>query len=324
MTPGHSAFVTGALGFIGGALAGRLREEGWDVRGVDARADADLGVVAGDISQPGAWQEAADRCALVIHAAAVVSNAVGFDRQWQVNVLGTRRVVDAAVAGGAERFVLLSSVRAFGDGGFPDGVDERWPVRPDGSPYVNTKVAAEQVALAAHAAGELPVTVIRPGDVYGPGSRPWVVLPLEMIRAGQFALPAGGRGVFSPIYLDDLLDGILLAATRPEGAGQIFTLTGGAPVTTAEYFGHLARIAGRRAPRGLPTRVLVAATWANQLAERARGRTTENNPETIRYLAREGSYSIAKARAVLGFEPKVNLHDGMARTERWLHDEGLA
>ena len=185
------------------------------------------------------------------------------------------------------------------------------------------KVAAEQVALAAHAAGELPVTVIRPGDVYGPGSRPWVILPLEMIQAGQFALPAGGKGIFSQIYIDDLLDGVLLAATRPEGVGQIFTLTDGAPVTTAEYFGHLARMAEKGTPRGLPTAVLVAATWANQLVERLRGRGTENNPETIRFLARDASYSIHKARELLGFDPKVTLADGMARTERWLRDEGL-
>jgi nucleoside-diphosphate-sugar epimerase len=293
------------------------------VSGLDVRADPELGVVAGDVSKPEAWQEAASGCEFVIHTAAVVSNAVGFDEQWQVNVLGTRRAIDAAVAGGASRFVLLSSVRAFGDGGFPDGVEERWPVRPDGSPYVNTKVAAEQVALQAHAAGELTVTVIRPGDVYGPGSRPWVLLPLKAIQTGQFALPARGKGIFSPIFVDDLIDGLLLAAAKPEGAGQVFTLTGGAPVTTAEYFGHLARMAGKGPLRVLPTPVLVAAASANALVSRLRRAPTESNPETIRYLARDASYSIRKAQELLGFEPKVALTEGMARTERWLREEGL-
>ena len=323
MTSGRAAFITGALGFIGGAVGDRLRGEGWRVAGMDVRADAALGVVAGDISQPGAWQQAASDCDLVIHTAAVVSNAVGFDEQWQVNVLGTRRAIDAAVSGGAGRFVLFSSIRAFGDGGFPDGVDERWPVRPDGGAYVNTKVAAEQVALQAHAAGEVPVTVIRPGDVYGPGSRPWVVLPLEAIGSRQFVLPARGRGIFSQIYIEDLVDGVLLAATKPEGAGQVFTLTDGAPVTTAEYFGHLARLAGKPAPRGLPTEVLVAATAASALVERVRGARSEVNPETMRYLAREGSYSIQKARELLGFEPKVTLAEGMTRTELWLREQRL-
>ncbi len=321
--PSRTAFITGALGFIGGAIAQRLRTEGWTVRGVDVRANDDLGVVAGDISAAGTWQEAAQGCELFVHTAAVVSNAVGFDEQWQVNVLGTRRAIDAATRGSAKRFVLFSSIRAFGDGGFPDGVDENWPTRPDGSPYVNTKVAAEQVALQAHAAGQIPVTVIRPGDVYGPGSRPWVLMPLEIIKAGQFVLPDGGRGIFSPIYVDDLVDGTVLAATHPDGSGQVFTLTSGVPVTNYEYFNYLARMAGKDHVRTLPTSLLVVATGATAAFSRLRGRGTENNPETVRYLMRTGSYSIEKARTLLGFEPKVDLADGMARTERWLREEGL-
>jgi len=320
--PGR-AFVTGALGFIGGAIAERLRQDGWQVSGVDVRADEELAVVAGDISAPWAWQQAASGSELVIHTAAVVSNAVGFAEQWRVNVLGTRRAIDAAVDAGASRFVLFSSVRAFGDSGFPDGVDERWPVRPDGSAYVNTKVAAEQVALQAHAAGEIAVTVVRPGDVYGPGSRAWVLIPLELINSGQLMLPAQGNGVFSPIYVDDLVEGVLLAATKPEGAGQVFTLTDGQPVTIAEYFGHLARIAGRRAPRTLPTSILTAGASATALVARLRRTTTENNPESVRYLARNASYSNEKARTLLGFRPKIGLTDGMARTEDWLRSEGL-
>ncbi len=317
------AFVTGALGFIGAAICERLRADGWEVGGVDMRAEPGLGVLAGDVCEPARWQQAAAGCELFIHTAAVVSNAVPFARQWQVNVLGTRRAIDAALAAGAARFVLLSSVRAFGDSDFPDGVDERWPVRPDGGAYVNTKVAAEQVALQAHAAGELAVTVIRPGDVYGPRSRPWVLLPLEAIRAGQLALPSRGGAIFSQIYIDDLVEGLLLAARAPAGAGEVFTLTDGAPVTTAEYFGHLTRLAGRGEPRTLPTPALMALAGAGALFARALRRPTEITPETIRYMARTGSYSIEKARSLLGFEPRVTLAEGMLQTERWLREEGL-
>ena len=111
-------------------------------------------------------------CEMVIHTAAVVSNAASREVAWRINVAGTRHALDAAVGAGARRFVHFSSVRAFGDVDFPDGVDERWPVRPDGNTYVDTKIASEQVVLQAHAAGEIECTVIRPGDVYGPGSRP--------------------------------------------------------------------------------------------------------------------------------------------------------
>ncbi len=197
MTP-TTVFITGAAGFIGAALAARFAARGADVRGVDVRASADGRIVAGDISSPGAWQEHARGCDLVIHTAAVVSNTAPADLFWRVNVLGTRRALDAAAAGGARRFVHFSSVRAYSDSEFPDRVDESWPVRPDGHAYVDTKVASEQVVLQAHAAGEIDVTVVRPGDVYGPGSRPWTVLPVEGIKTGKFLLPDRGRGISVP------------------------------------------------------------------------------------------------------------------------------
>src|SRR5680860_823813 len=140
-------FVTGAGGFIGRAVAERLRCEGTEVAGVDLVADPARGVVAGDVSEAGRWQAAASGSDVVIHTAAIVSNAYGLDESWRVNVLGTRNALDAAVAAGASRFVHISSVRAFSDLGFPDGVDERRPVRPDDNPYVDTKIAGEQVVL---------------------------------------------------------------------------------------------------------------------------------------------------------------------------------
>lgn len=309
-------FVTGASGFIARALAAA-----WDgeVTGVDRVADPARGVVAGDVAEPGAWQAAAAGADVVVHTAAIVSNAVGHAEQWRVNVLGTRRALDAAVAGGARRFVHLSSVRAFGDFGFPPGVTEDWPVRPHGSAYVDTKVASEQVVLQAHAAGELACTVVRPADVYGPGSRPWVLLPLEAIRAGRFLLPARGRGAFSPLYIDDLVAG-LVAAAGPAGAGHVVTLGPEHAVPAAEFFGHYFRMLGQPGPRTAPTAVAVALAAA--VARTARV-PTEVNPETMRYLARPGGYSIAKARRLLGWAPAVGLAEGMERTERRLRAEGL-
>jgi nucleoside-diphosphate-sugar epimerase len=237
-------FVTGAGGFIGHVLAERYREGGAEVVGVDLVADEARGVVAGDVSAAGPWQEHMAGVDVVIHTAAIVSNAYDLATSWKANVLGTRTALDAAAKHEVGRFVHISSVRAFSDVDFPDGVDERHPVRTDGNPYVDTKVASEQVVLQAHAGGEVPCTVIRPGDVYGPGSRPWTILPLEIIKANRFALPAMGRGIFSPVYVDDLVTGLTLAAERPQAAGQVFTLTGGVGVTCAEFFSHYYRMLG--------------------------------------------------------------------------------
>lgn len=316
-------FVTGVGGFIGRAVAERFRAAGAEVAGVDFVADPEQGVVAGDVSTAGPWQAAVAGADVVIHTAAIVSNAYDVDESWRVNVLGTRNVLDAAAAAGVGRFVHISSVRAFSDLGFPDGVDEQHPVRPDGNPYVDTKIASEQVVLQAHAAGEVECTVVRPGDVYGPSSRPWTVLPLEIIKSNRFLLPAMGRGVFSPIYIDDLVGGLVLAAERPEAAGQVFTIRGPRAVPTKEFFGHYFRMLGKRGPLCLPTPLAVAAARVAGAAERLRGKRTELNAASMLYLARPGGYSIEKARRQLGYEPQVDLDEGMRRTEAWLREQGL-
>ena len=316
-------FVTGAGGFIGRAVAKRFRAAGAEITGVDFPADAELGIVAGDIAAAGSWQEAAKGADVVVHTAAIVSNAYDVDESWRVNVLGTRNALDAAVAAGARRFVHLSSVRAFSDLGFPDGVDETHPVRPDGNPYVDTKIASEQVVLQAHAAGEIECAVARPGDVYGPGSRPWTVLPLEIIKSNRFILPASGRGIFSAVYVDDLVTGLTLLAERPEAAGQVFTLGPARGVPAKEFFGHYYRMLGKRGPICLPTPIAVAAASAAGFAERLRGNRTEINAASMRYLARPGGYSIEKARRLLGYEPQVDLAEGMRRTEAWLREQRL-
>lgn len=315
------AFVTGASGFIARRLIEALRAQGHEVCGVDLRADTAADVVAGDVSQPGPWQDHAAGCDLVVHTAAIVSNAEGMDAQWRANTVGTRNAIDAAHRAGASRFVLLSSVRAFSDLGFPDGVTEAHPVRPDGNPYVDTKIACEQVALQAHAAGEVEVTIVRPGDVYGPGSRPWTVIPIEKIRTNQFLLPAKGKGIFSPVYIDDLVDGLILASTHPDAAGEIFTISGGAGVTCEEFFGHYSRMLGKRPPVVVPTPVALGIAGAGAALARLARKKTEVNPISVRYFTRTGTYSIDKARRVLGYEPKVDLAEGMARIERWLAEQ---
>lgn len=318
MAEPRRVFITGANGFIGRRLSERYRERGAQVRGVDL-VPGD-GVVAGDVRRPGPWQAYARDCDLVIHTAAVLTLAGDPQEVWDANVLGTRVALDAAVAGGARRFVHFSSVLAF-SWTFPDGVDERHPVRPNGAPYVDTKVASEQVVLQAHAAGEVDCTIVRPGDVWGPRSRPWTVIPIEEIRAGRFLLPRGG--IFSPVYVDNLVDGVTAAAERDEASGQVFTITDGAGIPNEHFFGHYFRMLGRPGPRVVPAAAMRAVAWGVERVARAGGRDNEVNPNAVRYLSRRGSYSIAKARRVLGYEPRVRLDEGMRRTEAWLREEGL-
>jgi nucleoside-diphosphate-sugar epimerase len=315
--------ITGASGFIGRRLAEQWREQGADVTGVDRVADPGQGVIEGDVSRPGPWQRAAEGCDALVHTAALVGMPTDVSAFWDVNVRGTRVALEAARDAGCKRFVHLSSVVTFGLD-FPDGVDERWPVRTTGVAYVDTKVAAEQVVLQAHAAGEMSVTVIRPGDVYGPGSRPWTVLPVELLKARRFALPALGRGIHSPVYVDDLVEGIIRAAASDKASGQVITLSGGVGVETRAFFDHYSRMLGHRKAPVVPTFVALAGAWATDRVARVRGTANDLTPAGVRYLAlRRGTYGVGKARELLDWSPAVSLDEGMKRTEAWLREQGL-
>jgi nucleoside-diphosphate-sugar epimerase len=320
--PPQSVFVTGTSGFIGRVLVERLRALGSEVSGVDLRAGADPAIVQGDVTSPGVWQRRAQDADVIVHTAALVgmySSSAGY---WESNVVAPRLALDAAAAGGAQRFVHLSSIVVFGFD-FEGEVDERTPVRPNGVHYVDTKIASEQVVLAAHADGEVPCTIVRPGDVYGPGSRPWTVEPVQRLKARQLVLPDGGRGMHSPVYVDDLVDGIIRAATVPEAAGRVFTITGAQAVTIGDFVAHYCRMLGIDRPRSVPAPVARTLARAIDSVMRARRVRNEVTPAVIDYFLRRGTYSIARAREVLGYEPAVSLEEGMRRTEEWLRAKGM-
>ena len=320
--PPQKVFVTGAAGFIGRALVERFRALGSEVSGVDLVRGDDPAVVQGDVSAPGDWQRAAAGSDVVVHTAAVVgmySSPAGY---WETNVVAPRLALDAAIAGGAGRFVHLSSIVTFGFD-FDGEVDERTPVRPNGVHYVDTKIASEQVVLAAHAAGEMQATIVRPGDVYGPGSRPWTIEPVRLLKAGQLVLPAGGRGLHSPVYVDDLVDGVVRAASVPAAAGRIFTITGARSVTIGDFFAYYSRMLGKDRPRSVPLPITRGVARLMDVAARLRGGRSELTPAAVDYTMRRGTYSIARAREVLGYEPAVDLDEGMRRTEAWLRSAGM-
>jgi nucleoside-diphosphate-sugar epimerase len=142
---------------------------------------------------------------------------------------------------------------------------------------------------------------------------------VRAITAGRLVLPAQGQGQISPVYVDDLVEGIVLAASTPAAAGHVFTLTGGETVTTSAFFGHYARMLGKTSIPVAPTTVVIAlaATIGRLLGD------GDVSPDAVRYIARRGGYSIEKARTVLGYRPSVDLVEGMRGTEAWLRENGL-
>ena len=315
-------FITGANGFIGKALAARLRELGAQVTGVDLVGDPANGIVEGTTTNPDPWAGALEGVDVVVHTAAIVSTVAPIDKAWEVNVMGTRKVLDAAKAAGVQRFVHLSSVAVYGFY-FPDGIDETYPTRVSGgvSTYQDTKVNSEAIVLAEHASGGLECVVVRPCDVYGPGSV-WIREPLALAKSGLLPLPNGGKGIFDVVYIDNFVDGMVLAISAPQAAGQVFNIGERNTMTCKEYFGRVASWAGRK-PRMVPLNVAAPLLDVVGGLQRKLGQHSELGAAALHLLNRQGGVSIEKARTVLGYEPIVEFDEGIRRCEEWARAEGL-
>jgi nucleoside-diphosphate-sugar epimerase len=141
------------------------------------------------------------------------------------------------------------------------------------------------------------------------------------MRRRRFMLPGWGKGIHSPVFIDNLVDGVALAAASSGAAGQVFTLSDGIGVPCREFFEPYAKLIGRRLV-ALPTPVVLGAAAVAQRLARFESGDNDVNPEATRYMLRRGTYSIEKARRVLGWEPRVGLHVGLERTIGWLREQG--
>ena len=313
--------ITGANGFIGNMLLAYYQAQGIPVVGVDLSGNGD-DVFQGDIGQPETISELLQDCDVVVHTAALVSNSIADADMWRVNVLATRNLIAAAEKHKVRRFVQISSIVAYGNSAEGE-LDEEHPVHADGGSYVLTKLASEHAVLAATAKSPMELVIIRPGDVYGPGSRPWVILPIEAINKGQFMLPAKGEGFFRPIFISDLIRGIALAVSTKEAAGEIFNLSCEGYMTTAEFFSHHYQWMNKRGPLKVSTGLaMFAASAATKLAQ-ITGGVNEASTATIVQLCTKSWFSIAKAERVLGWKPEVSFEDGMQQSKQWAQAQGL-
>lgn len=323
----ETILITGVSGYIGGRLAMRLVEQGATVRGLarnPARAEdlaaTGVEVVRGDVTNPASLAAAMVGCTLVYHAAAWVGERGSRDAIWAVNVEGTRLAAQAAHEAGVRRFVHLSSCAVYGSPQNVFDIDESYPIRARGNLYADSKVAAEEAVWAAGRAG-LPVVVARPSQVYGLGSPQFTLRPLAAIQAGKLRLIDGGKHLCKPVYIDNLVDGLLLCATHEAALGEAWNLTDGVPVPWRDFFGAYAAMVGVKL-RSTPYVVAYMAGLGNEVAAALRGRKPGLSRATVQALRSRNSYSNCKARERLGWTPAVDLAEGMRRTEAWLRSQG--
>ncbi len=313
------AFVTGASGFVGSRLIDRLLEAGWTVRAFDlGRRGPErpgLEFVEGDIRDAALVGRSVQGAEVVFHlAAALGASRLGEAGFQAVNEGGTRNVLASARVHGVKRAVHFSSAGVLGHVKENTPADENHALDPRDA-YDRTKLAGERAALEIAAQG-LDVVVIRPGWVYGPGDRRTFKL-IRSIAGRRFVLVGRGAALQTPVYVDDLVRGTLLAAEKGR-AGEIYHLAGGEALSVRAMVEMIAAACGRKLPRWRvpmgPTRLLAAMTGG---AFGLIGKEAPLNPSRLAFFLHPKPLAIAKARADLGYAPETGFAAGLAVTVDW-------
>lgn len=325
---GKTVFVTGATGFVGGALARQLAESGVYVRAL-ARSDAkaaflrdvpNIDVVLGDITDAARMQALTAGCAVVFHGAAALGGPLVHQRR--VNVEGTRHVMQAAAQVGVARVVHVSSVAVYG---YPRAavITEDMGPSPAQDAYSLTKAGAEDVVRELGAAQGVPYTIIRPGAIYGPRSNAWTARMFRLALRQPLIFPGDGRGSMPAIYIDDLIDLFRLAATHPAAAGEAFNATPDPSPTLRDYLTGYARLAGHTLRWiGLPVGLVKPVVWVNSRFGKPYS-YRRTSPHLLDFITTAHTFTMAKACDRLGWQPQVDLETGIQRSGPWLRAIGL-
>lgn len=350
MTHKETILVTGAGGFIGGWLVETPYLSGSaDVRaGIRRWSSAarlgrfSLEVVFCDVMDTEQITQAMAGATSVIHCAVGGRDVI---------IEGTRNMLDVALRLGVERFVHLSTTEVYGN--VSGKIDETFPYQHTGNQYADSKIEAEKLCWEFYENG-LPVTVIRPTIVYGPFSKDWTVLLAERLLSDKWGLFKGyGEGICNLVYIDDLVSGILLAASHESAVGEAFNINGPEMITWNQYSQKF------NAALGLPELNTVEPASSKlrsaimepirssaryildhfgdsvrRISARSRAakelmksfeksiRTTPSLAELSLYN-RDALYLTTKAQDMLGYGPRFDVDSGLEMTVRWLNHLGL-
>ncbi len=343
------AIVTGAPGWLGTRLVQALVRGLPDVSTLGASdrrvrclvlPDADvteleaLGpqveLVRGDITDPASleplFREA--KGATVFHSAGLVHPWKGTQQLHAVNVDGTRNMIEAAKKAKVRRFVHVSSNSPIGTNPSADHVfDETSPYNPYMT-YGKTKMLGEEVVKRAHASGDIETVIIRPPWFYGPGQPPRQTLFFEMVRDGKAPLVGDGTNRRSMAYVDNICQGLLLCEKIERAAGEVYWIADRRPYPMTEILDTIERVMEKdfgiscaHKRMRLPS-VASEVAWLVDLTMQGAG-LYHQKIHVLSEMNKTIACSVEKAERELGYDPKVDLEEGMRRSIQWMREKGI-
>jgi nucleoside-diphosphate-sugar epimerase/choline dehydrogenase-like flavoprotein len=246
---GSTVLVTGATGFIGGRLVEQLIQQGdvqvrcivRDVSRTDRLGRLPVELLQMDLRNRDEMVRAVNGVDYVFHCA--------YDwRSRRQNIDGLRNIIEACASHSVKRLVHVSTFSVYEP--LPDGpLTEEFPDGDRASEYVDTKLDLEEIIFAAVRNRQVSAAIVQPTIVYGPYCVPWTISPAESLMFGDVILQDGDEGICSAVYIDDLVDGLILAAVSPAAVGERFLMSGPMPVTWATFFTEMARVLGTKPPQ---------------------------------------------------------------------------
>lgn len=318
--------VTGATGFLGSHVTELALERGDAVR-ILARPDenvswlvnAGVEVCRGNLTDRSSLEAAVDGVERVFHCAARTGPWGPLTEYQQVNVYGVRLLVESAMAAGVQRIVHVSSITVHGLD-VHGTVDETAALRGGPDPYSRTKIAGEHVLQQMILDKGAPVTIVRPGLIYGPRDANSFGRFVGLIEQGKMVVIGSGRNHLPLIYVKDVAQGIMLASEAEQAVGRAYLLVNDEPTTQYDYFNAIAKELGVAPPRvHIPYRAALALGATAELVWHLMQRNQP--PPLMRFglmqIGGENRFMINRAREELGFSPQVNLTEGVRQGIAW-------
>jgi nucleoside-diphosphate-sugar epimerase len=322
--------VTGATGFTGKALIRRLLDDGQQVIGLDYKEGhktAELRgwgaeLIIGSVTDPQVVRHCMQGVDVVHHLAAAFREMnVPQSHYYDVNVTGTRNVIAAAFEAKVRKFVYCSTCGVHGNVDNPPGGEDA-PIQP-ADYYQQTKYEAEPIVLEYVQRG-LKATIIRPAAIYGPGDPERFYLIYRRVAKGWFPMIGSGRTYYHPLYIDNLVDALILAMDESKGNGEAYLIADEEYVAIEDLVRRVGRVMNVDLKvRRFPVWPVVAAGHVVEKVCKPLGINPPIFPRRVDWYRQNRAFRIDKAKRELGYRPAVSLDDGLRRTYEWYRSEGL-